>query len=143
MATPDVMRPMIAPAYPEIRTAPLAATSEGSVALQNLAHQRFDRLEENKTVLAVGPGLGLYPETQEFIRKLALQTELPLILDADGLNAFAGNADVLRDRKTKFRSITPHPAEMARLLMRSTKDVQEDRVKTAQNAARRCNVHVI
>jgi len=143
IATPDVVLPIVASAHPEIMTEPLAATSEGTVALQNLAHQRFDRLEENKTVLAVGPGLGLYPETQEFIRKLALQTELPLILDADGLNAFAGNADVLRDRKTKFLAITPHPGEMARLLMRSTKDVQEDRVKTAQDAARRWNVHVI
>ncbi len=143
IATPDVVLPIVASAHPEIMTEPLAATSEGTVALQNLAHQRFDRLEENKTVLAVGPGLGLYPETQEFIRKLALQTELPLILDADGLNAFAGNADVLRDRKTKFVAITPHPGEMARLLMRSTKDVQEDRVKTAQDAARRWNVHVI
>jgi ADP-dependent NAD(P)H-hydrate dehydratase / NAD(P)H-hydrate epimerase len=143
IATPDVVLPIVASAHPEIMTEPLAATPEGTVALQNLAHRRFDRLEENKTVLAVGPGLGLYPETQEFIRKLALQTELPVILDADGLNAFAGNAEVLRDRKSKFLAITPHPGEMARLLMRSTKDVQEDRVKIAQDAARRWNVHVI
>jgi hydroxyethylthiazole kinase-like uncharacterized protein yjeF len=143
IGTPDVVLPIVASAHPEIMTEPLAATPEGAAAMQNLAQQRFDRLEENKNVLAVGPGLGLYPETQEFIRKLALQTELPLILDADGLNAFAGNADVLRDRKTKFLAITPHPGEMARLLMRSTKDVQEDRIKTARDAARRWNVHVI
>jgi len=72
-----------------------------------------------------------------------LQTELPLILDADGLNAFAGNADILRARKAKFLAITPHPGEMARLLMSLTKDVQQDRVKTARDAARRWNAHVI
>jgi NAD(P)H-hydrate epimerase len=72
-----------------------------------------------------------------------LETELPIVLDADGLNAFAAAADALRDRKTKFLAITPHPGEMARLLNASTKDVQHDRVKTAQDAARRWNAHVI
>jgi NAD(P)H-hydrate epimerase len=124
-------------------TEPLSATPDGTAAMQNLAQQRFERIEENKSVLALGPGLGLHPETQDFTCKVVLQTELPLVLDADGLNAFAGSADVLRDRKTKFIAITPHPGEMARLLMRSTKDVQEDRVKTAQDAARRWNAHVI
>jgi hydroxyethylthiazole kinase-like uncharacterized protein yjeF len=143
IATPDVVLPIVASAHPEIMTEPLAATPDGTAATQNLAEQRLERLEENKNVLAVGPGLGLHSETQEFIRKLALQTELPLILDADGLNAFAGNCDALLDRKTKSLAITPHPGEMARLLMRPTKAVQEDRIKTAQDAARRWNAHVI
>ena len=143
VATPDVVLPIVAAAHPELMTEPLAATPEGTASMKNLADQRLEGIEEGKTVLALGPGLGLPPETQDFIRKVVAQTELPLVLDADGLNAFAGNADALRDRKTKFLAITPHPGEMARLLMRSTKDVQEDRVKTAQEAARRWNAHVI
>jgi ADP-dependent NAD(P)H-hydrate dehydratase / NAD(P)H-hydrate epimerase len=143
IATPDVVLPVVASAHPEIMTEPLAATSDGTAAMRNLSQQRFQRLEENKTVLAVGPGLGLHSETQEFIRKLVLQTDLPLILDADGLNAFAGNGDALLDRKSKFLAITPHPGEMARLLMCSTTDVQQDRIKSAQDAARRWNLHVI
>jgi NAD(P)H-hydrate epimerase len=143
VATPDVVLPIVASAHPEIMTEPLAATPEGTAAMKNLAKQHFGRFAENKDVLALGPGLGLHSETQDFIRKVVLQTELPLILDADGLNAFAGNADVLRDRKAKFLVITPHPGETARLLMRSTKDVQQDRVKTAMDAAGRWNAHVI
>jgi ADP-dependent NAD(P)H-hydrate dehydratase / NAD(P)H-hydrate epimerase len=143
VATPDIVLPNVAVARPELMTEPLATTLQGTVAMQNLAQQRFERVEESKNVLALGPGLGLQPETQDFIRKVVTQTELPLILDADGLNAFAGKADVLRDRKTKFLAITPHPGEMARLLMCSTKDVQEDRVKTAQDAAGRWSAHVI
>jgi hydroxyethylthiazole kinase-like uncharacterized protein yjeF len=143
VATPDLVLPIVASAHPELMTEPLAATPEGTAAMKNLAQERFESIAENKDVLALGPGLGLHPETQDFIRKVALQTELPLILDADGLNAFAGNADVLRSRKTKFLAITPHPGEMARLLTRSTKDVQQDRVKAAQDTARRWNVHVI
>jgi len=143
VATPDVVLPIVASAHPELMTEPLLSTSEGTAAIRNLAQQRFERIAEGKTVLALGPGLGLQPETQDFIRKIVVQTEIPVVLDADGLNAFAGNADSLRDRKNKFLAITPHPGEMARLLLCATKDVQEDRVKTAQDAARRWNAHVI
>jgi|GraSoi2013_100cm_1033763.scaffolds.fasta_scaffold04812_3 NAD(P)H-hydrate epimerase len=143
VATPDLVLPIVASAHPEIMTEPLSATPDGTVAMRNLAEQRFERISENKNVLALGPGLGLHPETQDFVRRVVLETELPIVLDADGLNAFADNADALRDRKTKFLAITPHPGEMARLLNSSTKDVQHDRVKTAQDAARRWNAHVI
>jgi len=142
VATSDLVLPIVASAHPELMTEPLIATAEGTAAIQNLA-QRFERIAEGKTVLALGPGLGLHPETQDFVRKVLLQTDLPLVLDADGLNAFAVSADSMRDRKTKFLAITPHPGEMARLLNSSTKSVQEDRVKTAQEAASRWNAHVI
>ena len=48
-------------------------------------------------VLALGPGLGRYRETEELVQRLVLQTELPLVLDADGLSAFAGRAEVLKE----------------------------------------------
>ena len=143
VATPDVVLPSVASAHPELMTEPLIATSEGTVAIRNLEERRFERIGEGKTVLALGPGLGLHPETQDFARKVVLQAELPIVLDADGLNAFSGNADSLQNRRSKFLAMTPHPGEMARLLMRSTKDVQEDRVNTAQEAAGRWNAHVI
>jgi NAD(P)H-hydrate epimerase len=143
VATPDPVLPIVASAHPEYMTELLAATQAGTISVQNLAHDRFRQIEEGKTVLALGPGLGLHAETQDFIRKVVAQTELPVVLDADGLNAFAGNADALRQRRTKFLAITPHPGEMARLLLRSTKDVQEDRVRTAQEAAKKWNVHVV
>jgi hydroxyethylthiazole kinase-like uncharacterized protein yjeF len=143
VATPDVVLPIIASAHPELMTEPLAATPDGTASIQNLTQQRFERIAENKDVLALGPGLGQNPETQDFIRKVVLQTELQVVLDADGLNAFAGNADQFRNRKSKFLAITPHPGEMARLLMCSIKEVQQDRIKTAQEAARRWNAHVI
>ncbi len=70
-------------------------------------------------------------------------TELPVIVDADGLNAFDGRADELRARRSKFLAITPHPGEMARLLGCSIKEIQEDRLKAAREAASRWNAHVI
>src|SRR3984957_6304079 len=142
IATPDVVLPIVAGAHPEYMTEPLAATKDGTIARSNLG-ERFAAIAKGRTVLAVGPGLGQNEETQEFIRSVVMTTELPTILDADGLNAFAGRADELRDRKSKFLAITPHPGEMARLLGSSVKDVEADRVKTATDAAKRWNAHVI
>ena len=143
VATPEVVLPIVASGHPEYMTEPLATTEAGTASLGNRAQDQFAQIEEGKTVLALGPGLGLQPETQAFIRKVVAQTELPVVLDADGLNAFAANADALRQRRTQFLAITPHPGEMARLLRRSTKDVQEDRVSAAREAAQKWNLHVV
>src|SRR5207302_10646808 len=88
VATPDAVLPMVAVAHPEYMTEPLLGTEAGTASLRNIGEKRFAQVTEGKTVLAVGPGLGQHPETQEFIRSMVRNTELPLILDADGLNAF-------------------------------------------------------
>jgi NAD(P)H-hydrate epimerase len=143
VATPDVVLPIVASSQPEYMTEPLASTGAGSIALSNLADGRLPKLLEGKTVLAIGPGLGTQPETQQFIRELLRQTTLPVVLDADGLNAFVQSPDALRERKSKFLCLTPHPGEMARLLGTSSSSVQQDRVKTATVAAQRWNAHVV
>jgi len=164
IATPDVVLPIVAAAHPEYMTEALVSTDAGTASMRNIVDQpaipeplpgpslggfmnqvkfRIERIQEGKTLLAVGPGLGMHSETQEFIRSIVRHTYRPVILDADGLNAFAGRADDLRGRKSKFVAITPHPGEMARLLNTSTDAVQKDRVKTAQEAAQRWDVHVI
>ena len=163
VAAPDVVLPTVAAAHPELMTEPLISTETGGVSKRNVVDRpnlsgqamrplesfakeiklRFETIQEGKTVIAVGPGLGQHPETQEFVRSIVRSTDRPVILDADGLNAFAGHADTLRERNSKFLAITPHPGEMARLLGCSTKEVQDDRLKTAQEAARRWDAHVI
>ena len=125
------------------RQSPKILTKSGALSLRSLVDGAFGELEEGKSVLAIGPGLGTHRQTQEFIRTIVTQTELPVLLDADGLNAFAEHADSLRKRNTKFLAITPHPGEMARLLGASTKDVQADRMKVARESALKWNAHVI
>src|SRR5215475_5882406 len=143
IASPDAVQSVIASAYPEYMTEPLASTKEGTIAATNLNSGRITKILESKTVLAIGPGLGTHEETQQVIRHLVQESVLPVILDADGLNAFAGNLDALRERKSQFLVITPHPGEMGRLLGISNSAVQSDRVKAATEAARRGNVHVL
>ncbi|SRR5579871_1256143 len=143
VASPDVVQPIIAAAHPEYMTESLASTSHGSIAHSNLASGRLENILPGKTVLAIGPGLGTDSETQDVIRHLVKNVPHPIILDADGLNAFAGHIDALRDRKTEFLCITPHPGEMARLLGISNDEVQADRVKVATEAAKRANARVL
>jgi ADP-dependent NAD(P)H-hydrate dehydratase / NAD(P)H-hydrate epimerase len=143
VATPDVIQPVVASGQPEYMTEPLASTTAGTVALANLSVDHLSTQLEGKTVLAIGPGLGTYPETQQFIRHLVQHSSLPVILDADGLNAFVPCPDALHQRNSQFLCITPHPGEMARLLGTSSASVQQDRVRTAVDAARRWNAYVV
>jgi hydroxyethylthiazole kinase-like uncharacterized protein yjeF len=143
IATPAAVLPVVAAAQAEYMTLPLEATRAGTMALKNVQGGRWKKIEKGKTMLAIGPGLGTEAQTQQGIRTMARSTELPVILDADGLNAFEGRSDELRKRKSKFLAITPHPGEMARLLGKSIRDVQSDRLRAAREAARRWNAHVI
>jgi ADP-dependent NAD(P)H-hydrate dehydratase / NAD(P)H-hydrate epimerase len=142
IATPEPVLPVIAAAHPEYMTEPLPATPEGTVAMAAV-RGKFAELFKGMSVLAVGPGVGQHPETQDFLRGVVTGTELPTVLDADGLNAFAGRGDLFREKKTKALVITPHPGEMARLSGTSIAEVQKDRVKTATEAAKKWNVVVL
>jgi hydroxyethylthiazole kinase-like uncharacterized protein yjeF len=143
VSTPAPVQPVVASGQPEYMTEPLAVDADGSIAPGGLADPAAAELLRGKTVLAIGPGLGRLPGTERFIRTLVESTELPTVLDADGLNAFAGAGDRLGRRKSEFLAITPHPGEMARLLGVSTGEVQNDRSGAAREAARRWKAHVL
>jgi hydroxyethylthiazole kinase-like uncharacterized protein yjeF len=86
--------------------------------------------------IAVGPGLGLLPDAAEYL-DWALETPLPLVLDADALN-FVGMDAALATRLTARGGptlLTPHPAEAARLMGISTAEVQADRIRAAKALA--------
>jgi len=143
IATPDIVLPYVAAGQPEYMSESLESTDEGTIAFSSLERNSFEELLKGKTVLGIGPGLGTHPETQKFIRTVVRETPLPTILDADGLNAFAGNGDLFRDRQSKFLAVTPHPGEMGRLLGIATLAIQADRLAMALDAARRWNAHFV
>jgi len=143
IAIPEPALPIVAGSQGEYMTEGMPATNDGTFAATGTRSGRFAEVLRGKTVVAVGPGVGQHPETQEFIRSVVTETELPVVLDADGLNAFAGHGDTLSKRRTKNLVVTPHPGEMARLLGNSTAQVQQDRVKTAVEAAKRWSAHVV
>ncbi len=65
-------------------------------------------------VAVVGPGLGRAPETQRLVRSLLTDLDLPVVLDADGINALCGHIDIL-DKRSAPTVLTPHEGEFARL----------------------------
>jgi NAD(P)H-hydrate epimerase len=143
VATPQDVLPIVAAGMPEMMTVPLAATEAGTPSLRNLDYGKFTEILRGKSVLAIGPGLSMQQETQQFIRLVVGQSELPVILDADGLNAYDGVADTLNERHSAALVMTPHPGEMARLLGTTVKEVQARRLDVALEAAGRWRAHVI
>lgn len=134
VATPEPVLRTVAGFAPEIMTEPLHATAAGTVARDVFDSGGFAKILEGKTVLALGPGLTTQAETQQFVRSvIASPRQIPIILDADGLNAFTGRADELRGGK--MLAVTPHPGEMARLISSTVKDVQSHRLEVARRAA--------
>ena len=143
VATPLDVLPIVAAGMPEFMTAPLISTQAVTARKRTLGHGAFASLVRDKSVLAMGPGLGTSPETQRWIRKVVATTELPVILDADALNAFAARPDELNSRKTPLLAMTPHPGEMARLLGVKSADVQSRRLEVAREAAARWRAFVV
>src|SRR5262249_5922771 len=100
-------------------------------------------LDIARDVVALGPGLGLADATREFIKQLVDRATMPLVVDADGLNAFVGEPDRLAGREGRDIIITPHPGEMARLVGMSTDEVQASRLEIARNFAVAHRVFVV
>ncbi|MDR3300520.1 MAG: NAD(P)H-hydrate dehydratase [Candidatus Accumulibacter sp.] len=100
-------------------------------------------LSTELSALACGPGLGDGGETGALITD-ACRLDIPLTLDADALNRVAGNAGLRLAVKARRAPtlLTPHPAEAARLLDRSVREVQDDRVAAACELAANFNAHV-
>lgn len=138
VATPSSCLPIVAAMGPEFMTEPLDETPDG------LDPDGVDHLfEAQRDVIAIGPGLGSGPGTRAFIRSLVDRATLPLVIDADGLNAFAGAADDLMGREGRTVIITPHPGEMARLVGTSTEDVQANRLAVARGFATAHQLYVV
>jgi ADP-dependent NAD(P)H-hydrate dehydratase / NAD(P)H-hydrate epimerase len=142
VATPEPALPIIAARTPEVMTEALAATRAGTVSEKSLEGGLFARLLKGKRALAIGPGLSTQDETQDFVRRVVNDRSVPIVLDADGLNAFAGRAPELK-KSAGSLCITPHPGEMARLLGSTVKDVQARRVELALKAANDWNAVVV
>lgn len=95
----------------------------------------------NADVVAAGPGMGKDPRTQQLLRELLPQLDQPLVLDADGLNALAGQDDLLRSLKRKI--FTPHPGEMARLLGRPIGEILKHPLECAREGAEKWQAVVV
>lgn len=132
VAVPEGILPVVQSAAVEATALPLPQTGEGTVARAAL-DLVAERLESFDAV-ALGPGLSTQDETAGFGRGLVRASPVPLVVDADALNAFAGRAGELADRRAEA-VLTPHAGELARLAGVSSPEAAADRIGHARKLA--------
>lgn len=131
VAVPEGILPVVQTRLRETTFIPLPETSEGTVAAS------IERLEEGleaADAVAIGPGMTTQEETSAYVRTLVRSCPVPVVVDADGLNAFAGRAGELGDRRSEA-VLTPHAGEFARLAGITAREVGADRVGHARKLA--------
>jgi NAD(P)H-hydrate epimerase len=140
-AVPEVVADTVASIAPELMVRPLwqsAATRRqeryGVPSESNLEPERLQELLKGIDVIAIGPGLSTREGASEFAREFVAKTTLPMVLDADALNAFEGRANLL-DGSDRTIVLTPHPGEMARLTGLTVVAVEADRIGLARSFA--------
>ncbi len=94
------------------------------------------------TAVVHGCGVGQHEITSKINEYLLLNSEQPCIFDADAINALVGNLDLLLEKKCKL-ILTPHPAEMARLIGKDVEFVQNNRLDVARDFANAYDCAVI
>jgi NAD(P)H-hydrate epimerase len=143
VATCQGALPLVAQGRPELMTEALA----GDRYVDAGAASRALALARTRDAVVLGPGLGQEPPTREFARELARRCPVPLVVDADGLNALAasGRSPAAHDalRREIPTVATPHPGEMGRLAATTTEQVQRRRLETARAFARETGAVVV
>jgi ADP-dependent NAD(P)H-hydrate dehydratase / NAD(P)H-hydrate epimerase len=133
-AVPKSIMDTVARIAPELMLVPLAEGTKGSVSFKKLDGAKLDALLTKISVVALGPGLSTEGDAPAFARQIVEKTTLPIVIDADALNAFEGKAELL-DGTGRVMVLTPHPGEMARLAGLTVKEVEADRLGLARRFA--------
>jgi NAD(P)H-hydrate epimerase len=140
IGVPDAVYLIIARRDLETMVRPLSSTSQGTLSLKGFPE--IKRFCATQNVLAIGPGLSQHITTQKLIRKVLQATELPLVVDADGLNALKGHLKVLEACRGRA-VLTPHPGEFVRVFGGKLDDSAGVRKKRALDVAQKYGVVVV
>ena len=139
LASAAVLQPVFEGQVREAMTAALPDGRDGTAALgDGIA---LMRLLDGRDAVVCGPGLGVNPDTRTLVATIVRTARIPIVLDADALNAIAGTG-LLRERLGPT-VVTPHPGEMSRLLEITAAEVQADRLRVARQLAARDHVVVV
>lgn len=130
---PESLREDLVGKFPELMTCWLPETREGTPDAAGLPLV-LERTSQANAVV-IGPGLSTNRSTRDLIRETVRLASAPVVLDADGINAFAGQPESLRNEKGNPIIITPHPAELGRLLGMTVASIQRKRLDVAAECA--------
>ncbi|MEW6008406.1 MAG: NAD(P)H-hydrate dehydratase [Candidatus Omnitrophota bacterium] len=124
----------------------LALPETKNQTLSDKAYKKINNFLEKCDCLAIGPGLSANSSTQVLVRKIIKTCKLPMVIDADAINALAGHLNILRNTQHAIRNtriLTPHPGEMARLTGKTVSYIQENRKSVATKFAKEFGVTLI
>lgn len=138
---PQSLQQNVSGRFPELMTEPLPETDEGTSTRAG-AERLLEQLRQ-ADALVLGPGLTTNESTKRLVWELVHRSPVPVVLDADGINAFVSPAEPLVNELGQPVVITPHPGEMARLTGKNTSQVQESRIDTARECAARFGCFVV
>ncbi len=139
IAVPNTIQSMVFTLVPEAICIGLSETATGNFSLKSVDELKVE--EQKYTALGIGPGIGKWGQGRDFILRL-LETNKKAVIDADGLNLIASDLSPLKNR-TAATILTPHPGEMARLLQKTTKYVEKNRVDVARDLATMYGIYVV
>jgi hydroxyethylthiazole kinase-like uncharacterized protein yjeF len=139
VAVPADLEAIFEVAQPEVMS---VGCPGGDGCLAPASAKSLLRTFERAAAGVLGPGLGRDPGAIELAREVVAAIEAPLVIDADGLNAFAGKLDLIAAR-TAPTILTPHAGELGRLLERPSEEVAEHRLAAAREAARAANAVLV
>lgn len=139
-ALPESLVAVVDGVLTEVMVAPLPESGEAVIGLKALAV--IDNLMGTVSVTAIGPGLSDHPEAAALLGHILPKAGIPLVIDADGLNALEGNTDILKERQVPI-VLTPHPGEMSRLIGKSISEIQANRLETARHYAKEWGVTLV
>jgi hydroxyethylthiazole kinase-like uncharacterized protein yjeF len=140
LGVPNSLRAIVEEKTKEVMTESLPDIDEGYLGIDSWP--KLAEMLKNKSAVAVGPGLSDRSETGELLLKLIEEADVPLVIDADGLNLLAKNKEVLKKAK-KPLVLTPHPGEMSRLTNLSVTEIQADRINVASSFAKEYGVILV
>jgi len=132
--------PVMAVKLTEVMVRPFFETRDWSLSL--LAEKDIINFSDKTDALAIGPGISQNKETQNLVRNLVAKIEKPIVLDADGINAFVGHVDALKSARSRL-IFTPHAGEMARLIGQDVKYIEQNRKDVALKFAAEYNTVLV
>ncbi|MCX7857153.1 MAG: NAD(P)H-hydrate dehydratase [Deltaproteobacteria bacterium] len=126
LVIPESLNPILEMKTTEVMTYPVLDNGKGYFIMDALEITKEFLLD--KDVIILGPGLSQEKETLEFARRIFLETDKPFVIDADGINAFKEDPSLLKHGRGRT-IITPHPGEFSRLIRKTTKEINENRLE--------------
>ncbi len=140
VATPIGLVPIIQQQVFEAMCLPAGESVDGTLSIGS--EDELVKASGRMSACAIGPGLTTHYETVQVVKDLIQRITVPMVIDADAVNALAGNPGILLKAKAPV-VLTPHPGEMARLVGVSAEDIQRDRVNIAKDFAGKYGVTLV